>query len=63
MTVNLPLLLPCLRVIRDDPNIDNHVVLKVLISRNECVPAVVFKADTVCSTFVKAIEVLNSSDN
>ena len=63
MTMNLPLLLPCLRVIRNDSNIDNHVVLKILISRNECVPAVVLKADAICGTFVKAIEILNSSYN
>lgn len=63
MTLNLSLLLPCLRVIRNDSNIDDHVVLKVLISRNQCVPTVVLKADAVRGTFVKAVEVLDSSDN
>ena len=63
MTLDRPLLLPCLRVIRNDSNVDNHVVLKVLISRNECVPTVILEADAVCSTFVKAIEVLHSSHN
>lgn len=63
MTLNLSLLLPCLRVIRNDSNVDNHVILKVLISRNKCVSTVVLKADAVCGTFVKAIEVLDSSHN
>ena len=63
MMLHLSLLLPCLRVIRNDSNIDDHVVLKILISRNKCVPTVVLKADAVCGTFVKAVEVLDSSDN
>ena len=63
MILNLPLLLPCLRVIRNNSNIDDHVVLEVLISRNECVPTVVLEADAVCGTFVKAVEVLDSSHN
>lgn len=61
--MNLPLLLPCLRVIRDDSNIDDHIVLEVLISRDECVPNVVLEADAVCGTFVEAVEVLDSSHN
>ena len=63
MILNLPLLLPCLRVIRNDSNVDDHVVLKVLISRNKCIPTVVLEADAVCGTFVKSVEVLDSSHN
>ncbi len=63
MMLTLSMLVPCLRVIRNDSNIDDHVVLKVLISCNKCVPAVVLKADAVCGTFVKAVKVLDSSHN
>ena len=63
MALNLPLLLPCLGVIRNDSNVDDHIVLEVLVSRNECVPTVVLEADAVCGTFVEAVEVLNSSHN
>lgn len=61
MILNRPLLLPRLRVVRDNPNMDDHVVLKVLISRNQCVPTVVLEADAVCSTFVKTVKVLDGS--
>ena len=63
MALNLPLLLPCLGVIRNDSNVDDHIVLEVLVSRNECVSTVVLEADAVCGTFVEAVEVLNSSHN
>ena len=63
MALNLPLLLPCLGVIRNDSNVDDHIVLEVLVSRNECVPTVILEANAVCGTFVEAVEVLNSSHN
>ena len=63
MFLNLRLLLPCLRVVRDNSNIDDHIILKVLISRNECVPMVVLETDAVRSTFVEAVEVLDSRHN
>lgn len=63
MILDLPLLLPCLRVIRNDSNVDHHIVLKILVSRNKCVPTVVLEADAVCGTFVKAVEVLDRSHN
>jgi hypothetical protein len=33
----------------DHPNIDNHVVLEVFISGNECVPMFIFKTHTLRS--------------
>lgn len=63
MILNLTLLLPCLRVVRNDSNVDDHVVLKVLVSRNKRVPTVILKADAVCGTLVKAVKVFNSSHN
>ena len=63
MALNLPLLLPCLGVIRNDSNVDYHIVMEVLVSRNECVPTVVLEADAVCGTFVEAVEIFNSSHN
>ena len=63
MILNLALLLPCLRVIRNDSDVDDHIILKVLISRDKRVPTVIFEADAVCSTLVKAVKVLDSSHN
>ena len=63
MLLNLSLLLPHLRIIRNDPNVDDHIVLKILVSRNECITTVVLKTDAVRGTFVKAVEILNSSHN
>ena len=44
-------------------NVDDHIILEVLVSCNERIPTVVLEADTVCGTFVEAVEVLNSSHN
>ena len=63
MALYLPLLLPCLGVISNNSNVDDHVVLEVLVSRNECVPTIVLEADAVCGTFIEAVEVLDSSHN
>lgn len=63
MILSLALLLPCLRVVRNDSNVDDHIILKVLISRNKCVPTVVLETDAVCGTFVKAVEVFDGSHN
>ena len=59
----LPLMMPCLRQIRYDSDIDDHIILEILISCDKRISTVVFKADTVSSTFVKAVEVLDSSHN
>ena len=63
MLLNLPLLLPHLCIIRNDPNVDDHIVLKILVSRNECISTVVLKTDAVRGTFVKSVEILDGSYN
>ena len=63
LILNLALLLPCLRVVRNDSNVDDHIVLKILVSRNKCVPTVVLKADAVRRTLVKAVKILDSGYN
>lgn len=63
MILNVAALLPCLRVIRNDSNVDDHIILEVLISRNECVPMVILETDAVCGTFVKPVEILDSGHN
>ncbi len=63
MVLCLPWLRPSLRTIKNDSNIDDHVILKILISRNKSVSAVVLEADAVCGTFVETVEILDSSHN
>ena len=61
MILYLFLLLPWLRIIKDDANIDDHVVLEILVSCNQCIATLILKANAVRGTFVEAVEVLNSS--
>lgn len=60
---NLAVPLPYLRIVGDDADIDNHVVLKVLVPRNKCIATVILKADAFCRTLVKAVEILDGGHN
>lgn len=57
------LLLPSGRDIGDNPHINGHIILEILVSGDKSMATVILKTDPFCRTFVEAIEILNGGDN
>lgn len=55
----------CAGWFQDDPNVDDHAIVKVLVSGDEGVPLRILEADPFCSpgSLVEAIEVLDRRDD
>ena len=55
--------LPCLRIVRDDTNIYNHVVLEIVITRDKSIAALVLETHAFGGSFVETVEVLDSGND